>query len=224
VELISLCIRGPDESQVEKAKELANDLLDVVRQEYEKARQASMGGGMGMSGYSGYQGQGGQGYGMQGMQAGAQGAYAGYYVSSAPLQLLQPLLIVWCRPRDTVVLRRHPQDLMRRVSNHLCQVRLRMGLLPQLELLLQLALQLIQMIPQRNMRHIELTGEYLTTNPPAVMLIDIGFATQGCVWIRRERSCIPSVAGDSTGGRHWRRRFFSSAATGCTGCIDGRRP
>ncbi|KAJ9123788.1 hypothetical protein QFC24_003562 [Naganishia onofrii] len=72
-------IAGPDESQVEKAKELANDLLDVVRQEYEKARQASMGGGMGMSGYSGYQGQGGQGYGMQGMQAGAQGAYAGYY-------------------------------------------------------------------------------------------------------------------------------------------------
>ncbi|KAJ9104332.1 hypothetical protein QFC19_003972 [Naganishia cerealis] len=70
-------IAGPDESQVEKAKELANDLLDVVRQEYEKARQASMGGmGMGMSGYSGYGAQGGQGY---GMQAGAQGGYAGYY-------------------------------------------------------------------------------------------------------------------------------------------------
>lgn len=63
-----------------RAKELAQDLLDVVRQEYEKARQGM--GGMGMGGYSGYPAQGGQGYGMQG-GAGAQGGYAGYYVSLA---------------------------------------------------------------------------------------------------------------------------------------------
>ncbi|GHJ86314.1 hypothetical protein NliqN6_2716 [Naganishia liquefaciens] len=70
-------IAGPDEAQVARAKELAQDLLDVVRGEYEKARQG-MGGMGGYSGYGGHGGQG-QGYGMQGGAA-AQGAYAGYYV------------------------------------------------------------------------------------------------------------------------------------------------
>lgn len=71
-------LRGPDETQVARAKELAQDLLDVVRQEYEKARQGM--GGMGMGGYSGYGAQGGQGY---GMQQGAQSGYGGYYVCPA---------------------------------------------------------------------------------------------------------------------------------------------
>lgn len=65
---------GPDERQVTAAKELAEDLLTVVREEYAKAvanmQQMNMGGGYG-GGYQGYAGQSQQ-------QAGYPGAYGGY--------------------------------------------------------------------------------------------------------------------------------------------------
>ncbi len=64
---------------IARGKELAEDLLEVVKQEYEKARQAAFGGG-------GYQQQGGAAYGgaqqaaAYGYQQG-QAGYAGYPVS-----------------------------------------------------------------------------------------------------------------------------------------------
>lgn len=93
-------LRGPDEAQVARAKELAQDLLDVVRQEYEKARQGM--GGMGMGGYPGYGAQSGQGY---GMQQGAQAGYGGYYVCPANKSLQRSIayqhyrLVGVCRRR-----------------------------------------------------------------------------------------------------------------------------
>jgi hypothetical protein len=59
--------RAPTDDQVERARGLAQDLLDVLRMEYEKAR---MGGGPTM-GYQGYQ-----------AGAAAQDPYAGYYAVS----------------------------------------------------------------------------------------------------------------------------------------------
>ena len=66
---------APTTDQIERAKLLAEDLLAVLRVEYEKARA---GGGH----QGGVYPQGGYGYGAQG-QAGAD-PYAGYYVSGVP--------------------------------------------------------------------------------------------------------------------------------------------
>jgi hypothetical protein len=74
---LSYSFSGPDERQVAAAKDLADDLLTVVREEHAKAiatMTMNMGGGYGM----GYGGQ--QGY--AGYQQQQQQGYAGYPVSS----------------------------------------------------------------------------------------------------------------------------------------------
>lgn len=73
-EPMHVSVSGPDESQVAAAKELAEDLLTVVREEYAKAQ----------AGYGGYGGGGGGGYGGgygQQQQQQQQGYAAGYGVS-----------------------------------------------------------------------------------------------------------------------------------------------
>lgn len=78
---------APTQDQIDRAKVLCNDLLEVLRQEWSKARDAMNnqhqhhGGGYQQQGYGGYQGGPGQQQGGQG-QAQGQDAYAAYYAVS----------------------------------------------------------------------------------------------------------------------------------------------
>jgi len=108
-------VSGPDERQLVAAKELAEDLLTVVREEHAKAI-ASMTQNMG--GYGGGYQQGGQ----QGYGQGGYGGYAGGYAVSAILLpgstdelTLSPL--GESSSRDTM------ERILTRLSNsHLCRV------------------------------------------------------------------------------------------------------
>jgi hypothetical protein len=108
-------ISGPDERQLVAAKELAEDLLTVVREEHAKAI-ASMTQNMG--GYGGGYQQGGQ----QGYGQGGYGGYAGGYAVSIILSLYLIDMLISSRldnssSRDTMerILARHSNSL-------LCQV------------------------------------------------------------------------------------------------------
>jgi hypothetical protein len=105
-------ISGPDERQLVAAKELAEDLLTVVREEHAKAI-ASMTQNMG--GYGGGYQQGGQ----QGYGQGGYGGYAGGYAVSIILSLYLIDMLISSRldnssSRDTMerILARHSNSLL----------------------------------------------------------------------------------------------------------------
>jgi hypothetical protein len=83
--LVLTRIRGPDDGQIARAKELAEDLLVVLRIEHEKARQGAggvMNAGVYQPGLGTYApAPGGQGQG-QGQGQGGDDAYAQYYAVS----------------------------------------------------------------------------------------------------------------------------------------------
>ncbi|WWC86855.1 uncharacterized protein L201_001734 [Kwoniella dendrophila CBS 6074] len=74
-------IAAPTQEQIDRAKVLCNDLLEVLRQEWSKARDAMANQQQHHGGHGGYQQQGYGGYqqGQQGGQAQGQDAYAAYY-------------------------------------------------------------------------------------------------------------------------------------------------